>query len=100
MGWTLVASDLAKFFLVIPILGLVIALPISIGGWGVREWAGVMLFAPLGRDGEESVTLLALTASLTFVVSLGGGVFFLIAGWPRARRAESVRALSEGGGDE
>ncbi|UCE03446.1 MAG: flippase-like domain-containing protein [Candidatus Latescibacterota bacterium] len=88
MGWTMHPSDLAKFFLVIPILGLVIALPISIGGWGVREWAGVMLFAPLGRDGEESVTLLALTASLTFVVSLGGGIFFLVAGWPRRSRPE------------
>lgn len=84
MGWTLQPADLGKFFLVIPVLGLIIALPISIGGWGVREWAGVALFAPLGRDGEEAVTLLALNASLTFIVSLSGGVWLL---WNTLRRS-------------
>lgn len=77
MGWSLMAGDLGKFFLVIPVLGLIIALPISIGGWGVREWAGVALFAPLGRTGGEAITLLALTASLTLLVSLLGGVALL-----------------------
>jgi uncharacterized membrane protein YbhN (UPF0104 family) len=62
MGWPLHVADLGKFFVVIPILGLIIALPISIGGWGVREWAGMALFGPLGHGGEEAVTLLALTA--------------------------------------
>ncbi|MFQ5600401.1 MAG: lysylphosphatidylglycerol synthase transmembrane domain-containing protein [Candidatus Krumholzibacteriia bacterium] len=83
MGWSLVAADLGKFFLVIPILGLVIALPISIGGWGVREWAGVALFVPLGHDGEEAVTLLALTASLAFLISLLGGMAFFVRLLPR-----------------
>ena len=91
MGWSMSFADLGKFFLVIPILGLIIALPISIGGWGVREWAGVALFAPLGRQGEESVTLLALNASLTFVVSLVGGAWFL---WSAAR--SSLRAQKDG----
>jgi len=76
LGWGLQAADLTKFFLVIPILGLVIALPISFGGWGVREWAGVALFAPLGHGGEEAVALLALTATLNLVASLGGAVAF------------------------
>ncbi len=89
MGWSLTFADLGKFFLVIPILGLVIALPISIGGWGVREWAGVALFAPLGRHGEESVTLLALNATLTFVVSLVGGFGFL---WNAARSSVTARS--------
>lgn len=87
MGWTLQGADLGKFFLVIPILGLVIALPISIGGWGVREWAGIALFAPLGRSGEEAVTLLALTATLTFAVSLLGGIAVLLGSVPWQRRA-------------
>jgi hypothetical protein len=83
MGWSLHAADLYKFFLVIPILGLLISLPISVGGWGVREWAGMALFAPLGHGGEEAVTLLALTAVLTLVASLLGAVA-LFAGHPRA----------------
>jgi hypothetical protein len=52
MGWSLHAADLAKFFLVIPLLGLITALPISVGGWGVREWAGMAL-APSSR-GEDA----------------------------------------------
>lgn len=86
MGWTLQPFDMGKFFLVIPILGLLIALPISIGGWGIREWAGVALFAPLGHGGEEAVTLLALTATLTLVASLGGAVA-LVASGARSRAA-------------
>jgi uncharacterized protein (TIRG00374 family) len=78
MGWSLHASDFAKFCLVIPILGLVIALPISLGGWGVREWAGMALFAPLGHGGEEAVTLLALTATLTLVASLAGALSLVV----------------------
>jgi len=78
MGWSLQAVDLGKFFLVIPILGLLISLPISVGGWGVREWAGMALFAPLGHGGEEAVTLLALTAGLTVVASLLGAVALVI----------------------
>jgi uncharacterized protein (TIRG00374 family) len=87
MGWSLHAADLGKFFLVIPILGLLIALPISVGGWGVREWAGVALFAPMGRSGEEAVTLLALTASLTFVASLAGAAALIAPPWPRPARS-------------
>jgi len=83
MGWPLHVADLGKFFVVIPILGLIIALPISIGGWGVREWAGMALFGPLGHGGEEAVTLLALTAMLTLVASLIGAVALLSSPAPR-----------------
>ncbi len=91
LGWNLHASDLGKFFLVIPVLGLLIALPISIGGWGVREWAGVALFAPLGQSGEEAVTLLALTALLAFAISTAGGAVVLLGGVPWARRSHAAR---------
>jgi glycosyltransferase 2 family protein len=85
MGWTLHAADLTRFFLVIPLLGLVVALPISINGWGAREWAGVALFAPLGRGAEESVALLALTAALAVVASLAGSLWFVVESWTWAR---------------
>jgi uncharacterized protein (TIRG00374 family) len=89
MGWSLHAAELGKFFLVIPILGLLISLPISIGGWGVREWAGVALFAPMGHGGTEAVTLLALTATLTFVASLAGALALLEPLWLRAMRSST-----------
>ncbi len=86
MGWGLGSHDLAKFFLVIPILGLLMALPISFGGWGVREWVGVALFEPLGHGGEEAVTLLALTASLSLIASLPGAVAYFLG----SRRGGSI----------
>lgn len=93
MGWGLQPAELAKFFVVIPILGLLIALPISIGGWGVREWAGVALFAPMGHGGEEAVTLLALTAFLTVASSLAGAVL-LVAIRKRPSQAPEQRRTS------
>jgi uncharacterized protein (TIRG00374 family) len=90
MGWSLHASDLLKFFLVIPILGLVISLPISLGGWGVREWAGVAIFAPLGYGGQETVALLALTATLTLVASLAGAVALVVG--PGVRSSDGATA--------
>ena len=90
MGWSLHASDLLKFFLVVPILGLVISLPISIGGWGVREWLGIAMFAPLGHGGEEAVALLALTATLTLVASLAGALALVVG--PSMRPASGASA--------
>jgi hypothetical protein len=90
MGWQLQPADLAKFFLVIPILGLLIALPVSIGGWGVREWAGVALFAPMGHGGQDAVTLLALTATLNLGASLVGAAVLMARAWPR--RSPTSRA--------
>lgn len=90
MGWSLHAADLLKFFLVIPILGLIISLPISIGGWGVREWAGVALFAPLGLGGHEAVALLALTATLTLVASLIGAVAMVVGPSMQSQRGTAV----------
>lgn len=84
MGWGLASADLAKFFLAIPILGLLMLLPISFGGWGVREWAGVALFEPLGHGGEEAVTLLALTASLSLLASLPGAAAYFVGARRRA----------------
>jgi hypothetical protein len=98
MGWSLHAVDLGKFFLVIPVLGLLIALPVSVGGWGVREWAGMALFAPLGHGGEEAVTLLALTAALTLVASLLGAVALVI-GHTRAEGFMSPSPQHGGAGE-
>jgi hypothetical protein len=90
MGWSMSLADLGKLFLVVPVLGLLIALPVSVGGWGVREWAGVALFAPLGRSGEEAVALLALTATLSVTVSLIGGIVVLWSGLPRSSRSVAM----------
>jgi uncharacterized membrane protein YbhN (UPF0104 family) len=83
LGWPLHAADLGKFFLVLPILGLIISLPISLGGWGVREWAGMALLAPLGHGGSEAVALLALTATLTLLASVVGAGAMLFVPAPK-----------------
>ena len=66
------------FFIFIPILGLVISLPISIMGIGVREYLGIILFSAAGIGETDTFTILFLTYVSLVVVSLLGLVFFLM----------------------
>ena len=66
------------FFTFIPVLGLVITLPISIMGIGVREYLGIILFSATGISETDTFTMLFLTYVGLVVASLLGLVFFLM----------------------
>ncbi|MGE5547899.1 MAG: lysylphosphatidylglycerol synthase transmembrane domain-containing protein [Solirubrobacterales bacterium] len=61
----------------VPPVILVITLPISIAGWGVRESAMVTAFAFVGVSGTSSVVLSVLFGLVTMVAALPGGLVFL-----------------------
>lgn len=66
------------FFFLIPTVALIAALPISIGGHGVREGVFVLLLGWMGVDTEPALALgLLFFASAIFVCALGGVVFLL-----------------------
>jgi uncharacterized protein (TIRG00374 family) len=89
LGIEVPAADL---FLVIPIIAVVSGLPISIGGLGVREAAGVLLLAPLGVA-ESSAFAMELLAWLVGVVtSLAGGLIFLFGREVAPGEAESIES--------
>ncbi len=71
----------------IVVQGLVLAslIPVSIGGWGVRESAALVLFAPLGVDRAHAVAVSVLYGLvLTTLAALGAGMW-LTSGYRRVR---------------
>ena len=65
------------FFVFVPLLGLIMMLPISINGLGLREGAGVLLFTRIGLSEEEAFLMEFLTYVVMVGVSLIGGIVFL-----------------------
>jgi len=72
------------FFLIQPIIFLITAVPVSIGGWGVEQFASVHLFGMAGMAPNEAMALSVLYKLATLVVSLPGGLLFA-AGATRSR---------------
>ena len=79
--------DTAFFFLFVPLLAVLVSLPISLNGIGVREGAGMFLFGLVGLDQPNAFALQFGTYLVAVGVSTLGGLVFL-ARIP-SRRAES-----------
>lgn len=70
---------LIYFFLFVPVIAIFIALPISIGGLGVREGLGIFFFCRAVPElgSEQAFTMGFLAYVVGVVVSLAGGVVYL-----------------------
>ncbi len=75
---------LPYFFLFVPLLAVIVSLPISFNGIGVREGAGVVLFGLVGVSRAQAFSLQLTVFGVAVAVSLLGGVAFL-ARIPRRR---------------
>jgi len=75
-----IGIDLLYFFLIIPLIALAIALPISFGGIGVRESAGMILFQRVGVIPSQAASMQLLTYIVTLLVGMVGGVLFALVG--------------------
>ena len=69
---------LPYFFLFVPLLAVIVSLPISLNGIGVREGAGIVLFGLVGVGRTQAFSLQFTTYLVAVAVSLLGGVIFLI----------------------
>jgi hypothetical protein len=65
------------FLILIPPVVLLAALPISVGGWGVRENAMIIAMAPLGVMAGSALLISVQAALLANLVSLPGGILWL-----------------------
>ena len=65
------------YFIFIPVISLIIALPISVGGWGVGEAGYGYFFALVGMNITQAVTLSILFRLSFMLWSLLGGLFLL-----------------------
>jgi uncharacterized membrane protein YbhN (UPF0104 family) len=76
-----------KFFIFEPIIFIVTALPISVGGWGVQEYIYQRLFGDFGGMDPNHAIALSILYKLTLILaSIPGGLLFAL-GAARRRRA-------------
>lgn len=69
---------LVYFFLFVPLLAVIVSMPISFNGIGVREGAGMVLFGLVGVERAAAFSLQFLTYLVMVAVSLLGGLAFLV----------------------
>jgi uncharacterized protein (TIRG00374 family) len=68
----------ALIAVVVPLILIATALPISIGGFGVREGSYVALLADAGVSASEATLLSLLSAAAMAIASLPGGLLLLV----------------------
>jgi uncharacterized protein (TIRG00374 family) len=67
------------FFVFEPIIFIVVALPISVGGLGAQEWAYAYLFGTFaGMDPNQAVALSILYRLSLILISIPGGLLFAL----------------------
>ncbi len=94
MGIELNLETVLAFYVVVPILGVAIVLPLSFNGLGVREFAASRLMPEMGIAPALAFSLQVATYFVQVAVSLIGGVIFgilLLRGRLMARGAELPR---------
>ncbi len=70
--------DFIPFFAMIAMVNMLIALPVSISGLGVRETLFIMFFALLGLDKEQAVAFSLTYFGLGLIWSMAGGPFYFL----------------------
>jgi hypothetical protein len=80
---------------VAPIAMLMTALPISVGGWGVREGAFVAGFNLVGVPAADALTLSVVFGLVTMAVRLPGGLIWLVMNDAPADLGRAPERLSE-----
>jgi len=79
--------DAVDCLVLIPPVILVMTLPISIAGWGLRETAMVTAFGFIGLPQESALVLSILFGILGMATALPGGLVFLLSSEYRTPRA-------------
>ena len=76
---------LALFLLIVPIAGVLAALPLTLNGLGLRETAYLYLFGMAGVSREDAIALGLLYFAATMVGGLVGGIAFVTTEVPTPR---------------
>jgi uncharacterized protein (TIRG00374 family) len=83
------AAHPSHYLYFIPLTGIISALPISVGGFGPREWLVAVLFVPAGYPASGAVVMVLLAHLTAVITSLPGGVLFVL-----GRRSERQREVA------
>ncbi len=93
--------DLIDCLVLVPPVILIMTLPISIAGLGLRETAMVTAFGYIGVESHSALVLSLLFGLVNIASALPGGIVWLLAGeHPRPDEIEEVEHAVEDGLDE
>jgi uncharacterized membrane protein YbhN (UPF0104 family) len=70
--------DFSQAVIVIPPVMLIAAVPISVGGWGVREGVMVVAFSLIGLPQVDGFAISVMLGILLFLVGVIGGVLWIV----------------------
>jgi hypothetical protein len=84
-------SSLWMWGLVMPIVILVTAIPVSINGWGIREFAMIHLWALFGIA-ESEAFLISICLGIVAIVSSLPGLWF----WLEKKRKPHIDSMHVG----
>ena len=82
-------------FVLVPLVILSSAIPISIGGWGVREGAMVAALSLAGIASDKALAISVLLGLGGLIVGLFGGLVWLVAPERANFRTDEARAIAE-----
>ena len=71
------SGGVLDYFLYLPIINSVTAIPITISGFGVREWMYAEMFSEVGVAASQAIALSLLGYIAQLIWSIVGGAFFL-----------------------
>ena len=75
--------SISAFFILVPVANMIVLLPISVAGLGVREGAYVLLFAHMGLSPAQCVAMSLLGFGVNMLCVLAGGMVYLVYGFPK-----------------
>ena len=87
--------SLSDCLVLVPVAVLAATIPISIGGWGVREGAIIGLFATVGVSSANSLALSVLFGVAGILVSLPGVAIWLSGGYRRSDLSKATALASD-----
>ncbi|MEQ8765872.1 MAG: lysylphosphatidylglycerol synthase transmembrane domain-containing protein [Planctomycetota bacterium] len=94
-----VDADIVSYFITVPVINIVTAIPLAPGGWGLGEWASVEFLELAGIGMTQAFTISLLFRLSLLVSSLPGGIFLAVSG-SRVSEEEIERELSTDAPDE
>ncbi|MGB0696542.1 MAG: lysylphosphatidylglycerol synthase transmembrane domain-containing protein [Rhodospirillaceae bacterium] len=95
-------ATLWQVALIFPAVTFAATIPISVGGWGLREGAMVLAFGLIAMPGEDALAASLLFGLTTLVTGLIGGAVWVLSNPRRARalRDEGLGSENVGNGFE
>lgn len=84
-----------QLLVIIPLIYMTEALPISINGFGVRESAFAFFFTLIGMTGEEGLAVSLLAIFIRYLMGIVGGILLLISSIkPKPKKEEEIPGVS------